>query len=139
FESPLSRVQQVQGMPGTRIVAQYGIILGERDARRRDAVLAQLLRPQGAVLLWDHRRTTSGGTQGTADDLGADIAPEPFSDGTFFTDGTGFTTSGTPHISVGAPADSTSIATAGWYAGQTVAVMGDWVQIGDYLYMLTAD
>lgn len=139
FESPLSRVQQVQGLPGARIVATYEFFVHRDKARRIDALLAKLRGMQGTVMMWDHDRPTSGGTQGTADDLGADIAPEPFSDGTFFTDGTGFTTSGTPHISFGAPAGSTSIGTAGWYAGQTVAVMGDWVQIGDYLYMLTAD
>ena len=139
FESPLSRVQQVQGMPGSRIVAQYEFILGERDARRMDALLAQLRGPQGTVMMWDHRRPTSGGTQGTAEEFSVTITPEAFSDATTFSDGTGFTTSGTPRISFGGPAGATTIGTDGWYAGQTVATVGDWVQIGDRLYMLTAD
>lgn len=139
FESPLSRVQQVQGMPGSRIVAQYEFILAERDARRMDALLAKLRGPQGTVMMWDHRRPESGGTQGTADQLAAKITPEPFADDTVFSDGTGWTTSGTPHISFGALAGSDTIQTAGWHAGQTVAVAGDWLTIGDHFAMLTAD
>lgn len=139
FESPLSRVQQVQGLPGARIVATYEFFVHRDKARRIDALLAKLRGMQGTVMMWDHDRPTSGGTQGTADEFSVTITPEAFNDATTFGDGAGFTTSGTPRISFGAPAGSTTIGTDGWYPGQTVAVMGDWVQIGDRLYMLTAD
>lgn len=139
FQSPFTRTVQVLDLGVPQWIAVFRFRLHSSRAGMLDALLARLRGPQGQVRLWDPQRVRPASGVYAGAHRGAEIAPEPFTDGNLFSDGTGFTVSGTPHIVQGAVKGAKTLRTAGWYPDRTVLAAGDKLQAGDWLYMAVAD
>lgn len=124
---------------GSRWIAEMEVTALGRATGRIDALLAQLEGPIKTVALPDFRRLQPTGANRTADQFASLAGTMDFTDGTRFSDGTGFTASGVPRIAFGAVAGSTSILTDGWHPNETALNAGDYVGIGGQMVMLTED
>ena len=141
FLSPITKKRQVLRRPGERWTCTASFRLQRPLAQRLDALLAKLKGASDTVSVWDFARPTS---------LGVNTEAPPISDTRFadtgspstttFTDGSVFG-GGAPQIAVWGThlPGAAAIAISGWYPSVTVLKAGDYIQIDDWLYMLTDD
>lgn len=142
YMSPITRTRQAIRGQGERWMAHYLFrVVGRRGRARMDALLDQGKGSFENFLMWDHDQTEPNGTN-----LDRSSIPD-----TFFTDGTSFT-EGSPQVltafSAGAPGitvhgdhtiRATDVEVDGFPGGTSQLDAGDYVEIGGFLYRLTAD
>lgn len=139
FASPLNRKVEVQAFPGgTRWMLRLDFFLPRTKARRVDAFLARLRGALGTFRCWDHDRPTpENGLTPHGAWVAGQTFPEPFSDTTLFTDGTGFAVTARPYaLRAGAARGATVLSFDGAEPNGDGLVEGDYIQLGDYLHMI---
>lgn len=140
--SPLRRGRRVFGSIVDQWVAQVTFDnLPPQLWTQLSALIARLDGPAGTLRMWDASRFLP---RGMAAGLNLDTVVgigQPFSDNTYFTDGTGWLdVSAYGVVMAGQPAGSDSILIGGLIANQPLSLAaGDLFEVGGYLYMATAD
>lgn len=133
-ESPFTRQRQILGLSAPRWVANLDLRGGRyTGAPEMDAFIIKLRGPQNRIALHDHRRPLGRGdhtslTEFFADTYGDEVG---FTDGTEFTDGTGFLVdfTGTPAVATAAAAGSTSVDLSGYSPNAVVFRAGDYLEL----------
>ena len=136
FESPITRTRQRLRRPGERWMCTASFRLVREKAQRLDALLAKLSGSYDTVRLGDWARIRPSG-----DNLDKSGIPNTiFSDGTTFTDGTGFAVPNEiARVRYGEVRGSSTIRTEGWMPDTAPLDAGDYIEVGGWLYMLAED
>jgi hypothetical protein len=148
FRSPITGSRQVLARQGARWVGTGAFRFARAKAQRFEALLAQLKGQQLTANVWDFARPTPLGTALDLSSIGVTYFNTPGSPGGI----TKFSSGGSPTIYTGFSGGSSgltvygvhavgteSVLVRGFPAGTSQLLAGDYIGIGGYLYMLTAD
>ncbi len=139
--SPYTRSQQVRELSRPIWVCQMSFTRYMDETGPFDALIVALKGGAERVLVPDFRRSVPWGTGRTSSDLLHSgmfpLGRQPWSDGTFFSDGTGLTVEGGPaRLRAAASAGDDVISTDGWWPNEAVLQPGDYLQIGQDFNMV---
>lgn len=137
--SPFTGQRQVLKRQGERWVAEMEFEAWCDDTGRLDALLAQLEGQIKTVALPDFRRMgPSGDLSLHTDWANSQSWPQHYSDGSLYTDGTGYVVTGRAvEVVSGGPVGDTQIEVDGFEPGKTPFKIGDYLSLGGHRHMLT--